>query len=316
MVPDTDWDVDPIGHGNGESANIFAVAPEVTLYPYRATDRWGNLVGALAGFMAAKSATPRPHIMTNSWGGDGPFPPTGRPDPADWVLALEIADAIAQGIVVIFSAGNGQFSIEPQVPGVLAAGGVFVDHEGNLIASNYASGYESPWFPGVVVPTVCGLVGMTPRAQYLMLPVPPGSAIDAAESQPTVNDSGDGTTPADGWALFSGTSAAAPQLAGAAALLIEAVPGITPAQVVEALSQTARDVVQGQSHSRFSEPARSGGQDLATGYGLIDVSAAITHARAAYPPPPPPPPTPPSKSVLPPKSRTEIRSNPPTVTPP
>ena len=89
------------------------------------------------------------------------------------------------------------------------------------------------------MPTVCGLVGMTPRAQYLMLPVPPGSAIDAAESQPTVNDSGDGTTPADGWALFSGTSAAAPQLAGAAALLIEAVSGITPAQVVEALSQTA-----------------------------------------------------------------------------
>ena len=81
--------------------------------------------------------------MTNSWGGDGPFPPTARPDPADWVLALEIADAIAKGIVVIFSAGNGQFSIEPQVPGVLAAGGVFVDHEGNLIASNYASGYEA-----------------------------------------------------------------------------------------------------------------------------------------------------------------------------
>jgi hypothetical protein len=101
------------------------------------------------------------------------------------------------------------------VPGVVAAGGVFIDKEGNLIASNYASGYKSPWFDAVTVPTVSGLVGMTPRAQYLMLPVPPGSEIDAAESQPTVDDSGDGTSPADGWALFSGTSAAAPQIAGA-----------------------------------------------------------------------------------------------------
>jgi hypothetical protein len=306
MVPETDADVDPVGHGTGESANIFAVAPGVRLQPYRATDKRGNLVGALAGFMSAKAEKPK--IMTNSWGGDGPFPPTAGPDPADWVLALEIADALAQGIVVIFSAGNGQFSIEPQVPGVLAAGGVFADPEGHLIASNYASGYESPWFDGVIVPTVSGLVGMTPRAQYLMLPVPPGSEIDAAESQPTVDDAGDGTTPADGWALFSGTSAAAPQLAGAAALLIEAFPWITPAQVVEALSSTARDVVHGQSHARFNEPARTG-QDLATGFGLINVSAAIDHAKASYPQPPDLPPVPA-------RSRPGPRSRPPTVIPP
>ncbi|MDO0917099.1 S8 family serine peptidase [Streptomyces sp. DT2A-34] len=48
-----------------------------------------------------------------------------------------------------------------------------------------------------------------------MLPIPPGCTIDAEES-----DADDGTSRNDGWALFSGSSAAAPQIAGAAALLL------------------------------------------------------------------------------------------------
>ena len=95
-----------------------------------------------------------------------PFPPAGTPDEFELALAAEIVDAIEQGILVVFSAGNGQFSIEPQVPGVLAAGGVFLDSAGSLRASDYASGFASPWFRGVTVPTVSGLVGMRPRAQY------------------------------------------------------------------------------------------------------------------------------------------------------
>ena len=39
-------------------------------------------------------------------------------------IAAEILDAIEQGVLVIFSAGNGQFSVEPQVTGVLAAGDI------------------------------------------------------------------------------------------------------------------------------------------------------------------------------------------------
>src|SRR5512132_1759590 len=85
-----------------------------------------------------------------------------------------------------FSVGNGQFSIEPQVPGVLAAGGVYMDESGNLRASDYASGYQSPWFDNVVVPTICRLVGLQPRAQYLMLPLQPGSQIDQQESHSAV----------------------------------------------------------------------------------------------------------------------------------
>jgi subtilisin family serine protease len=275
VVPGTNPGSDPHGHGTGESANIFAIAPGATLQPFRAADNAGNLVGAIAGFVRAKQSNPG--VLTNSWGGDGPFPPPPAPPAADRALILEIRDAIARGIVVVFSAGNGQFSSEAQVPGVIAAGGVFATAGLDLRASDYASGYHSPWFGGVDVPTVSGLVGMRPRASYIMLPIPSGCPIDveraAAGTGTGLGDPPDGTTANDGWALFSGTSAAAPQVAGAAAVLRAIKPGATPAQVTQALSATAVDVIVGRCHPRFNNPAAPG-RDLATGFGLINVSAA------------------------------------------
>jgi subtilisin family serine protease len=127
------------------------------------------------------------------------------------------------------------------------------------------------------VPTVSGLVGMRPRASYIMLPIPAGCPIDveraAAGSGGGAGDPPDGTSANDGWALFSGTSAAAPQVAGAAAVLRGIRGNATPAQVAQALSNTAVDVRAGRCHPRFNNSAGPG-RDLATGFGLIDVSAA------------------------------------------
>jgi subtilisin family serine protease len=272
LVAGTDRARDPVGHGTGESANIFATAPGATLRPYRASNDQGSLVAAIAGFMRAKDD--RPAVLTNSWGGDGPYPP-GRPlDEWERAWALEIRDAVEQGIVVVFSGGNGSFTVEPQVPGVLAAGGAYVSPQLDLSASNYTSGYESPWFEGVTVPTVCGLVGLLPRAQYVLFPVPPGCEIDVEESQPARGDPPDSTARDDGWALFSGTSAAAPQLAGVAALLLGTDGDLGPDQVVEAMARTAIDVHSGRCHPRFDSLARPG-HDLATGYGLVSARRAL-----------------------------------------
>lgn len=276
VVPQTDPGGDPVGHGTGESANIFAIAPGAQLEPYRASNNAGRLVGALAGFLAAKAASP--DILTNSWGGDGPFPPQGPPDNFDIAWALEIIDAIQQGIVVIFSAGNGSFTIEPQVPGVLAAGGTYMENDIDLRASNYSSGYNSPWVNNRVVPDVCGLVGLLPRAAYIMLPVPPRSALDIGPSQPEFGAPGDGTAANDGWGLFSGTSAAAPQLAGIAALIKGVRPGARPAQVIAAMTRTAIDVRVGNCHPRFNNPAQLG-DDFATGAGLANATRAVQFAR-------------------------------------
>ncbi len=281
VVPNTSPSRDPVGHGTGESANIFAVAPGAELHAIRAGDDAGRLVGAIAGFLRAKEMAPA--ILTNSWGGDGPFPPSGPPDPFDIAWAMEILDAVEQDIFVVFSAGNGSFTIEPQVPGVLAAGGTFANAAMELRASNYTSGYLSPWFQDVVVPDVSGLVGMLPRAQYIMLPIPPGCQIDVGQSQPALphDPEGDGTTAGDGWALFSGTSAAAPQIAGAAAAILGAKPGLKPLQVTQALKATAVDVTLGSNHPRFNVRAQAG-LDAATGHGLVDVDAAVAFALANF----------------------------------
>ena len=279
-IPGTNPSTDPFGHGTAQSSNIFAVAPAITLQPIRATDSAGNLVAPVAAFLKAKALAPQ--IISNSWCGSGTdYPPSTGPDEADLSFAAEVVDAIENGILVVFAAGNGQFAVEPQIPGVLAAGGVYMDRHGIYKASDFASGYYSPWFGGVVVPTVCGLCGMQPRPQYLMLPVPAGSQLDRMASNELHGVKGDRTAPDDGWALLSGTSSAAPQVAGAAALILSAKPGLRPGQVVEALSRTAHDIVHGHSSAQFNQHAKHG-FDNATGWGLIDASAAVEYAKSHF----------------------------------
>jgi subtilisin family serine protease len=272
VVPGTTPGGDPIGHGTGEAANVFAVAPDAELWPFRASNQQGDMVAPIAGFMRAKME--RPDVLSNSWGGDYPDPLPAEPHAADRALALEILDAIAQDIVVVFAAGNGSCGVEAQVPGVISVGGVYANADLDLQASTYASGYHSDWFGGVDVPTVSGLVGMRPRASYIAMPVPRGARIDLERAFAGSDDPPDGTTPYDGWALFSGTSAACPQVAGAVAVLRGLWRAATPQQVCDALCASATDVYVGHNHPRFNHPATRG-RDLATGYGLINVSAAV-----------------------------------------
>jgi subtilisin family serine protease len=282
VIPGTSPAKDPVGHGTGESANIFASAPDIEFYGIRAANDAGQLVGTMSGFLRAKDMSPKPQIISCSWGSNFDYPPVSDDEsqvigPSDAALVLEIQHALELGIVVIFSAGNGHFGVEPQVPGVISAGGAFMLADATLRASDYASGFHSPWFGGMDVPLVCGLVGLLPRAQYLMLPVQASCQLDDEESRDTQAEVGDGTTADDGWAMFSGTSAAAPQLAGVAALILAAVPGLSPAQVAEAMVKTATDVTTGSCNPRFANLAGPG-HDLATGAGLVNAAAAVDYA--------------------------------------
>jgi subtilase family protein len=277
VIPNLAGDEDPTGHGTGECANIFAVAPDCEVQPIRCSNENGALVGGLAGIVAAKSAGAQ--IISISFGGTLQFPPTPQPTAESLALSLELQDAVERGIVVVAAAGDGQFAMEPQAPGVISAGGVFVDQQGRRQASDIASAFESPWFPGVSVPIVCGLCGMFPDF-YLMLPVPPASEMDFSQAG-FPGEPNDGTMDDDGWARFSGTSACAPQIAGAAAVLLSAKPNLTPAEVAQSLSQTARDVRRGRSSPIFDQPAEVG-HDVATGFGLIDVSAALAFAQQNF----------------------------------
>jgi subtilisin family serine protease len=260
--------IDDNGHGTAESANIFAVAPDAELMPVKMN--FSNSTGA---FNAAVALNPQ--IITCSWGSDirsGPL------SPANQALAVAVADAVARGIIVIFSSGNGHFGFPGQHPDVISAGGAFLDANGMLRASDYASGFASPIYAGRNAPDLCGLVGMRPRAAYIMLPLQPNCAIDidlAGGSHPNADE----TANNDGWAAISGTSAAAPQLAGAAALVRQACPRLTPSEVRDILVRTAVDVTTGTCNPASSGAAASVGTDLATGSGLVDAHAAVLVAK-------------------------------------
>jgi subtilisin family serine protease len=262
-------DRDESGHGTGESANILAVAPDCDLYPVKA-----NFVNTIGAFNAAVGLNP--DIITCSWGSHTPF----LLGAADLVLAASISAAVASGITVIFSAGNGHAGFPGQHPDVISAGGTFMRPDQSLEASNYSSGFESVIYPGRRVPDVCGLVGMRPKAIYIVLPVEPGDNIDSGNAGGIFPD-GDQTAPDDGWAGFSGTSAAAPQLAGVAALIKQAAPSTSPAGVKAALMVTARDVVEGMCSPVMNVhdglPATFG-PDGATGSGLVDAFDAVVSA--------------------------------------
>jgi subtilisin family serine protease len=264
-----DGGVDDVGHGTGEAANIFACAPDCRLIPVK----MGNdTVGAIN---AAVNATPKPRIITNSWGYSMDMPGTTIPN---WLKPLElaVANAVANGIVVCFSAGNGHFGFPGSHPDVISVGGVHVNlpNLNDFEASSYASSFNSTWYPGRASPDVCGLTGKSvniggAKAPSILLPVQEGAQLDLIDP-PT----GPGN---DGWGLFSGTSAACPQIAGIVALMLEKNPGLTPAQVKSKLKKSARDVTKGTTAHGVTAVA---GPDLATGAGLADAKWAYLNTMS------------------------------------
>lgn len=257
--------IDTSGHGTGEAANIFAMAPDCTVF------------GVKHGFSAASTLEAcvdlNPHIMTNSWGWDVDHVSKSQLEQTDPNFFNELVDietvilqAVTSGITVFFSAGNGHRAFPASIPEVLAIGGVTVQSDGDLEASSYASSFRSKLYPGRRVPNFCGVVGESasaPQPGHIMLPVPANSDLDG-ENFPS---GAQGT----GWGIFSGTSAASPQAAGIAALLKGISKNLSPASIQSILSQTATDVVKGKTAHEIEAVS---GPDDATGAGFMNAFSA------------------------------------------
>ena len=269
----TDVEDDGSGHGTGESANLLAIAPDVHFVGVKLDNEQNPGAGAslLEGLQEARAHNP--DVISVSIGYDLVLPGPQRrhrttlPNSLK-ALEAEIQSLVASGVVVVFSAGNGHVAFPGMLPEVISAGGVFVDERGRMEASDYASAFTSRIYSGRHVPDLCGLVGMQPGANYIMLPVPSRCDLDGLD---------DDTSNRDGWGAFSGTSAAAPQLAGVSALLLQKNPGLTPAEIQAVLRRTCRDVAHGSSNAASNEGSALqavSGMDSATGAGLVDAFAA------------------------------------------
>jgi subtilisin family serine protease len=259
-----DSDQDTNGHGTGESANFLAIAPKARLHGLSMDD-------IVEAFQVCRDDL-GVQIISNSWGSrlatDGP---DATWDPYWSLVQAEIALCAQQGIIVLFSGGNGGMSFTASMPETISVGGVFVDSAGTRRASDYASSFDSEWWPDEHVPEVCGLVGMKPRAVYIALPIPSGCEIDRSlggGKYPQADETGK----TDGWGVFSGTSAACPQAAGVVALILSKHPNADLNEVRQRLSR-AVDVTEGVSSMGDSAGA---GYDAATGYGLVDAEQACS----------------------------------------
>jgi len=257
---------DEVGHGTAEAANIFSNAPNIEFIGIKMG------LNATLGFKMAVDLSPA--IITCSWGWsikEKILPSWLKPLEAEVIRAVKDL-----GITVVFSAGNGHYGFPGQMPEVISVGGVYAHRsfgtdDFDLEASNYASSFESKIYPGRKVPDICGLVGMSPGAIYINLPLEPGCAIDKSVA------TADTTAPDDGWAVISGTSAAAPQIAGICALLKQAQPSLSPILIKRILGASARDVTKGVSAMGHKAGA---GFDSATGPGLVDAYKAYQIARS------------------------------------
>ncbi len=261
-VGGTDVNTDEYGHGTAEAANIMAAAPECT---FSFVKIGKNIDYPLAGFQAAVQYQ-NPDVITCSWGAYEPQ------------IFLEIVNAVANGIVVIFSAGNGHTEDHGVIthPNLISVGGAYPIQGGGFRASDYSSSFESEIYtnPQRHIPDIVGLVGEQPMACLIMLPTEPNNTMDNKYTNFGSFPNGDNTANDDGWCVCSGIYASAPQIAGMVALLLQKYPNLTPMAVKNILENSARDI---QTGSSCNGDNAAPGWDAATGFGLINGQAAIDY---------------------------------------
>ena len=158
---------DESGHGTGESANIFAVAPDVELLPVKM-----NFVNSHRRLQRGGRARAR----TSSPAAGAAASRIGPLSAADQALAAAIAAAVAVGDHRRLLGRQRPLGLPRPASGRdLGRRRVHERRRQRCSASNYASGFiEQRSIPDRRVPDLCGLVGMRPSATYIMLPLEPG----------------------------------------------------------------------------------------------------------------------------------------------
>jgi subtilisin family serine protease len=231
--------IDEYGHGTAQLASLFAIAPDAEVVAIKCLDKDPS-------YSLRKALLQNPDILICAWGFNIDKPGTKKL-PAEYEpMRKLILQAHRKGICVVAAAGNGQYAFPGNMPEVISAGGVYYTADGTFTLSDVASRFKSSLFPGREVPDVCGLVGNLPYGRLLLVPVPPRARLAKrpAFSMIAAGEAAElGITPKlAGWAMFSGTSAAASMIAGAAALLLQKRAGLTPDRIKEILIQSSKPV--------------------------------------------------------------------------
>ena len=259
--------------GSAPGADLYAISTATgpsTLYGIAAATDWTVLHHAAPCGESRPDCAPI-RVVNNSWGGTA-----GEEfDPEDTTTQMQRA-LIEDGVVVVRSSGNsggdgststvtGGYKIDP-MPGVITVANYDDANSGTrdgAIASSSSRGAKdqpNTWpdisAPGSEILGAC-------RIQF-----------DSCTPVYTTPD----TDPDYG--AMSGTSMAAPHIAGYVALLFQADPGLTPRDVEFVLEDTAYQFAVDGGYTaiakNFEDEADGTSEShYAAGHGLVDVTAAL-----------------------------------------
>ena len=109
--PTADWGTTAVAwsnHGNMTSTDVLGMAPEAQVYDIRISD--GSFISAaLAGFQWAidqHRANGTPQILSNSWGIFQESWDSAYARDPNHPFTRKVVDALNEGIIVLFAAGN------------------------------------------------------------------------------------------------------------------------------------------------------------------------------------------------------------------
>lgn len=241
------------GNGQQSGGKYAGVAPGANILGLSAGD--ASLLFVLSGFdyLLANGAAFNVRVVNCSFSANTVFDVN---DPVN-IATRMLTD---NGVNVVFSAGNtgpGADSLNPYsvAPWVISTGAV--DNLGKLASFSSRGDFGSPLFrPTIVAP---GVNTVSLRAST----VAAVTTVDGAAA----NDTGLNSTELPYYTTGSGTSFSAPQVAGVIALMLEANPNLTPAQVRDVLQRTATPLPPYYLYE--------------VGAGLLNAHAAVL--AAAYP---------------------------------
>jgi len=241
--------------GIGSDVAIMAVR----VYAYATKGAYGADMPHPVIKAGIETAADNAHVLNNSW---------VRSESMVSNLAIESAIdyALNKGRVVVFAVGNeggavrypaklaNTFDVTGKPRAIIAVGATDPNDQA-LSWSNSGGGLVTVVAPGLELVTTDIM----------------GTTVNGPNGYTGIN----GYCAGD-YAVFSGTSAAAPLVSGTAALILSKTPGLLPQAVRDRLENTAVDLV----------PA---GYDDKTGHGRIDACLALqgTNCNRAEPPEPP-----------------------------
>ncbi|MCU1487501.1 MAG: peptidase and in, kexin, sedolisin [Actinomycetia bacterium] len=266
------------GHGTHVSGIIAAdgttdpshlgVAPDASLVCYSI----GEVLFTTAVVSAYDHMLDQPDlwgidVVNNSWGNS-----YQQYDPRNPVAVATKAVA-DQGVTVVFAAGNagsgnGEASLNPfsQSPWVISVAAGTIKHERGDFSSNGFQ-YDNSQPVGI---GAGGHTTFTGNRIGVVHPDVTGPGVDISSTCDSAGTLVGPCAPGEN-TTASGTSMASPHVAGAAAVLLQAHPGLTPDQVRQALQVTATPVVGTAGEAGTPKPLGF----WQVGYGYVDLGAAV-----------------------------------------